>query len=191
MIFFYHICIFPNILSSICKFICFFIDASNNHILCSCLFWEAMLLLVFLGWRQTINTWWEVKWNSWASPATATHLPSAHAQPLRTIRTIRKNIFQRILLRFGCDLTRRFRSDLKRCAQSGRKACIRFPSDISVLFWRVGSGLIWTSVRQPLSGFTGLRPFEFPISASFRFWIVLALAISRLVLLRKNLKVRA
>ena len=88
--------------------------------------------------------------NSWASPATATHLPSAHAQPLRTIRTIRKNIFQRIPLRFGCDLTRRFRSDLKRCAQSGRKACIRFPSDISVLFWRVGSGLIWTSVRQPL-----------------------------------------
>ena len=45
-----------------------------------------------------------------------------------------KNIFQRILLRFGCDLTRRFRSDLKRCAQSGRIACIRFPSDISVLF---------------------------------------------------------
>ena len=128
----------------------FFIDASNNHILCSCLFWEAMLLLGILGWRQTINTWWEVKWNWWASPATATHLPSAHAQPLRTIRTIRKNIFQRILLRFGCDLTRRFRSDLKRCAQSGRKSCIRFPSDISVLFWRVGSGLIWTSVRQPL-----------------------------------------
>ena len=25
-------------------------------------------------------------------------------------------------------------ADLKRCSQSGRKACIRFPSEISVLF---------------------------------------------------------
>ena len=77
-----------------------------------------------------------------------THFCACAASPNH--QNWQKNIFQRILLRFGCDLTRRFRSHLKRCAQSGRKACIRFPSDISVLFWHVGSGLIWTSVRQPL-----------------------------------------
>ena len=43
-------------------------------------------------------------------------------------------------------------------------------------------------LKTVLSEFTDLRSFEIPISASFWFWIVLALAIPRLILLRKNLK---
>ena len=48
--------------------------------------------------------------NSRASPATATHLPSAHAQPLRTIRTIRKIFFKEFC--FGSDVIWRVGSGL-------------------------------------------------------------------------------
>ena len=66
----------------------------------------------------------------------------AHAQPSRRVRTFRRNIFPRILRRFGSDLKRRFRSDLRQCAQSGSNVCFRFLSDISFPIWHVVSDTV-------------------------------------------------